>query len=400
MHQIVKYRGCVRIFDKISPKAAVVFGDEYQIGNGEITHPDALLIRSSQIDVEKYPKLRAVGRAGIGVENINVARATHLGIAVFNTPGGNAPAVSELLFTMLAADARNVLHAMTMVKSAEAKDEEELKKKLKEIKKELISYRLYGKTLGIVGFGHIGKEVAKEAIERGMRVVAYDPYIGSSGMRHPRLHLVKDLLKTCAQADILTVHVPLTEETRGLIGSEQLAHMNSSGILANLARGEIVDDAAAIEALDTGHLNTYISDFPTQTLRSHPKVFCVPHLGASTEEAEDTCAIMAATQVKDYLEFGMVINSVNLPRVVLDLDDATVMRLAIINRDVPDMIGQISSILGRYGYNIHRFANESNGVVGYNLIDLEVDLPSTVTAEIKKLHGIIPSSVRELRFPK
>lgn len=400
MPQAVKnIRGRIRLYDKISPKGLDLLG-EYEVGREEIKRPDAILLRSTKIDVRDYPGLWAVARAGTGVDNINVPVATQSGIAVFKTPGANALSVAEITIGMIIGCYRNVIKAASFVRSVEAVDEAELQKILKARKSDFAGSELAGKTLGVIGLGQIGVLVANAGIKLGMRVVGYDKDPSPQNMHQldPAVIHLKHLKYVLGEADVLTVHVPLVEKTRGLIGGEQIALMKPGSILVNYARGGIIDDDAAIEALDTDRLSAYITDFPTLALRSHEKVICTPHLGASTEEAEDTCASRAVIQLKNYLELGTVVNSVNMPEVDFRLHHATVTRLAVINRDMPNMIGQITRILGEYGHNIQAMTNESNGLIGYNLIDFEKDVPDTVVGQIQKLHGV--TRVRAIRLPK
>lgn len=392
-------RGRIRLYDKISPKGLDLLG-EYEVGRDEIKRPDAILLRSTRIDVGDYPGLWAIARAGAGVDNINVPRATQLGIPVFYTPGANALSVAEITIGMIIGCYRNVIKAATFVKSVEANDEAELQKILKKHKSDFAGSELAGKTLGVIGLGQIGVLVANIGIKLGMRVVGYDKDPSPQNMHQldPAVTHLKHLEYVLGEADVLTIHVPLVERTRGLIGGEQIALMKPGSILVNYARGGIVDDDAVIEALNTDHLSAYITDFPTLALRAHEKVICMPHLGASTEEAEDTCAIRAAIQLINFLGRGTVVNSVNMPEIELRLHHATGTRLVVINRDMPNMIGQVTHILGEYGHNIQAMTNESNGVIGYNLIDFEENVPDTIVGQIQKLHGVI--RVRAIRFPK
>ncbi len=400
MPQAVKNsRGRIRLYDKISPKGLDLLG-EYEVGRDEIKRPDAILLRSTKIDVGDYPGLWAVARAGTGVDNINVPVATRSGIAVFNTPGANALSVAEITIGMIIGCYRNVFKATSYVRSVETNSEENLQKILKARKSDFAGSELAGKTLGVIGLGQIGVLVANAGIKLGMRVIGYDPKPSHHNMHQldPAVTHLKHLDYVLGEADVVTVHVPLVEKTRGLISSDKIALMKPGSILVNYARDGIIDDDAVIQALDTDRLSAYITDFPTLALCAHEKVICTPHLGASTEEAEDTCASRAVIQLVNYLEYGTVVNSVNMPEVELRLHQATVTRLAVINRDIPNMIGQITRILGEYGHNIQAMVHESNGVLGCGLIDSKETVPDTIVGQIQRLPGVV--RVRAIRFPK
>jgi len=403
MNKVVKYRGRIKIIDGISAAGLEALEGDYLLGGDEIKHPDAIIVRSSKISVEDYPGVKIITRAGAGYDNIDTARAAHLGIVVSTTPKGNANAVCELIYTMIGMQLRHVAEATEFVKTVHALDESVLQSAIKKRRGDFAGSELRGKTLGVIGLGQIGVLVANTGIERGMRVIGYDPYATLTNM-HQLDHRVRMIRQrdqighVLENADIITVHVPLNQRTRGLIGAPEIAHMKQGGILLNYARGEVVDIASVLAALDAGSLQAYITDFATQELRAHPKVTCTPHLGASTEEAGEGCAAMAAMQIKEYLEYGNVINAVNIPNVEMPCRPSTAVRLAVINRDVPDMIGKITHLVGEYGHNIQGMTNSSNGSFGYNIIDFDADVPSTITGQIEKMPGVV--RVRAIRFPK
>ncbi|HEU5114879.1 MAG TPA: 3-phosphoglycerate dehydrogenase family protein [Candidatus Paceibacterota bacterium] len=387
----------IRVLNAISEKGLRLFNDGYAVGK-ETADPDALIVRSAPVDVTVFPGLHAVARAGAGVNNINVAEATKHGIAVFNTPGGNANAVAELVFAVLGAEARNLGQAIHFAKTAEGSTDAELAKFIEKGKGRYSGFELAGKTLAVIGLGKIGVLVANAGVAKGMRVVGHDAFPTMANMHRldARVEIGKTVEDAIAGADIVSLHVPLVPETQNLIGEKAISSMKNGAILVNYARDGIVDDRKAIEALGSEKLALYISDFPTKALIACPKVVCTPHLGASTAEAEENCAVMAVRALKDYLELGTVVNSVNFPALELRPRHGAVSRLAVVNRDKPDMIGAVAHTLGKAGINIQALANESNGTIGYSLADFECEIPEAVLREISKIDGVL--KVRYLRF--
>ncbi|OOY42556.1 3-phosphoglycerate dehydrogenase, partial [Solemya velum gill symbiont] len=315
--------------------------DAYEIAS-EITHPDAILVRSSKMhDMELSESVKAIGRAGAGVNNIPVDKMTELGIPVFNAPGANANAVKELVLAGMLMAARNIGQAWSFARSLEG-DDAVIGKSVEAGKKNFVGFELPGRTLGVIGLGAIGVKVANAARSLGMNVVGYDPTITvksawalEAGVEQAMS--VDDLL---SRSDFVTFHVPLNEATSNMINAERIRLMPDNAVLLNFARNGIIDDEAAVEALDSGKLYAYICDFPSNLLKDHPKCLTLPHLGASTREAEENCAIMVADQVRCYLEDGNISNSVNLPEINLPRNGGH--RMAIVNRNVPNMLGQIS----------------------------------------------------------
>jgi D-3-phosphoglycerate dehydrogenase len=380
----------IKTMNKISPKGLSLFGEKYAISDAEAA-PDAILVRSAQVDTDLFSGTLAVARAGAGVNNITIDKATKVGMCVFNTPGANANAVAELVFIGLGLALRNVPKALawmgTILDIADAKEMDE---KVEKGKSQFAGTELSGKTLGVIGLGKIGVLTANMAQGLGMRVVAYEPFPSAQNMHRLSRNVVvtNNLSEVFAQSDFLTVHVPLNDKTKGLLNSNSLLPFKGQVIL-NFSRGAIVDNEVIKERLTAGTLRAYVTDFPTPAIVKIPGVIALPHLGASTEEAEENCATMAVEQLRDYLEFGIVKNSVNFPAISGHPAVNVKTRLAVVSQDVPSMIAEITRVIGSAGINIHSFRNESNGKVGYNLIDTEVDVAEDVINELRKLDKVI-----------
>jgi len=362
--------------------------ESYEVAS-EIQHPDAILLRSFNMhDMELPETLKAVGRAGAGVNNIPVDKMSHLGIPVFNAPGANANAVKELVVAGMLLAARNICQAWNFASNLEG-DDKEIHKMTEAGKKQYAGFELPGRTLGVVGLGAIGIKVANVALRLGMNVIGYDPQISVQGAwklssNVQQANSIEDLL---SRVDFVTLHVPLIEETRNLIDDKRLATMKSSATVLNFARNGIVDEDAVVRALDNGKLHAYVCDFPSNHLMGHKNVIALPHLGASTKEAEDNCAIMVAEQVKDYLENGNIRNSVNFPEVIMPR--AGESRLCIVNSNVPNMVGQISTALANAGLNIVDMLNKSKGDIAYTMVDVESTLPDKVIEDISSIDGVL-----------
>ncbi len=362
--------------------------DQYEVAS-EIGHPDAILLRSHNMhDAELPPTLKAVGRAGAGVNNIPVDKLSERGVPVFNAPGANANAVKELVVASLFLAARNVCEAWQYVKHLDGEGEA-LDKAVEAGKKRFVGFELPGHTLGVIGLGAIGVEVANTALELGMQACGFDPMITvqrawqlSAGV--DQAGSLDDLFH---RSHFVTVHVPLMDETRGLVNAERLSLMPEGGVVMNFARGGIVDDAAVLAHLDSGHLAAYITDFPTRETRDHPKVVALPHLGASTVQAEENCAIMVADNVREYLENGNIQHSVNFPRAILRRTEG--YRLTVANRNVPNMLGQISTCLADAGLNIEDLLNKSVGDLAYTIVDVEAPVPEETAARISDIDGVL-----------
>jgi D-3-phosphoglycerate dehydrogenase len=362
--------------------------DRYEVAS-EIGHPDAILLRSADMHSMEVPaSVLAVARAGAGTNNVPVAKLSRRGIPVFNAPGANANAVKELVLAGLFLSARNICQAWGYVRSLEG-DDHAIEEAVEKGKKKFVGHELPGRTLGVVGLGAIGVEVANAALGLRMNVLGYDPQITvqrawqlSSGVEQALS--LDDLFARC---DMVTVHVPLNDATRGLVNEARLRLMRPRGVVLNFARAAIVDEAAVLAALDRGHLSTYVCDFPTRAVKDHPRVVALPHLGASTGEAEENCAVMVADTLRDFLENGNVRNSVNFPEAVLPRVGEH--RVAIANDNVPNMVGQISTCLADASLNIADLLNKSRGDVAYTLIDTEGPVTPDVLAKLRAIPGVL-----------
>jgi D-3-phosphoglycerate dehydrogenase len=362
--------------------------DHYEVGS-EITQPDAILVRSSKMhDMEISASVQAIGRAGAGTNNIPISDMSKRGIVVFNTPGANANAVKELVLTGMLIAARNIGPAIKFVDGLEG-DDATLSKVVEDGKKHFVGIELPGRTLGIVGLGAIGGMVADTALKLGMKVLGYDPEITvdaawrlSSEVK--RAHGVDDLFK---HSDFITLHVPLIEATRHLVNAARIEMMKHGAVLINFAREGVIDEQAVLDGLDSKKLRAYVCDFPTERMKSHPGVVALPHLGASTQEAEDNCAVMVVDQVREFLENGNISNSVNFPSVQMPRESA--FRLAIANANVPNMLGQISTAMADIGLNIHNMVNKSRGEMAYTLLDVDSAVPESAVAKIRAIEGVL-----------
>ncbi len=362
--------------------------DRYEVAS-EIGHPDAVLLRSADMHSMEIPaSVLAVARAGAGTNNVPVMQLSRRGVPVFNAPGANANAVKELVLAGLFLSARNICPAWAYVRSLEG-DDHAVEQAVEKGKKKFVGHELPGRTLGVVGLGAIGVEVANAALGLRMKVLGYDPQITvqrawqlSSGVEQALS--LDDLF---ARSDAVTVHVPLNDATRGLVNGARLRLMRPGGVILNFARAAIVDEAALVAELDRGHLSTYVCDFPTRAIKDHPRVVALPHLGASTGEAEENCAVMVADTLRDFLENGNVRNSVNFPEAVLPRIGEN--RVAIANDNVPNMVGQISTCLADAGLNIADLLNKSRGDVAYTLIDTDAPIPAQVLAKLRAIPGVL-----------
>jgi len=362
--------------------------DNYEIAS-EIGHPDAILLRSFKMhDMEIPDTLKAVGRAGAGVNNIPVEKMTAMGIPVFNTPGANANAVKELVIAAMLMASRNLTQAWEYARNLEG-DDAAIAKAVEAGKKKYVGTELPGKTLGVIGLGAIGGQIANAVIALGMNVIGYDPTvtIQHAWKLSAEVERALSFEELLSEADYITFHVPLIDATRNMLNAESIKHMKKNAIVLNFARGGIVDDAAIIKALDEENLYAYINDFPTNENKNHPRVVSLPHLGASTLEAEDNCAVMVADQVRDYLENGNITNSVNFPE--MKMPRAGASRIAISNSNVPKMVGQITSVLADSGINIVDMLNKSRGDIAYNLLDLGTEVGKDIADKIKKIEGVL-----------
>ena len=362
--------------------------EKYEVAS-EIGHPDAILVRSAKMhDMEIPPSLQAVGRAGAGVNNIPVARMTERGIPVFNAPGANANAVKELVLAGMLMAARNIGPAWRFATSLQGGDDQ-INKSVEAGKKDYRGFELPGRSLGVIGLGAIGVKVANAAHALGMKVIGYDPTITvkaawalEAGVEQALS--VDDLL---ARSDFVTFHVPLTDTTRNMVNAERIRLMKKTAVVLNFARNGVVNDEAIVAALNEARLQGYVCDFPSNLLKEHPRVITLPHLGASTQEAEDNCAVMVADQVRDWLENGNVTNSVNFPEIVLPRNGG--YRIAVVNSNVPNMVGQISTDLAKAELNIIDMLNKSRGDIAVTLLDVDCEPDPATIAEIAAIEGVL-----------
>ncbi len=367
--------------------------DQYEVGS-EITNPDAILVRSAKMhDMQIPPSVQAIGRAGAGTNNIPIADMSKRGVVVFNTPGANANAVKELVLAGMLIAARNIGPAMHFVAGLQG-DDATLSKVVEEGKKNFVGVELPNRTLGIVGLGAVGGMVADTALKLGMKVLGYDPEITvdaawrlSSDVK--RVLGVDDIFK---HSDFITLHVPLIDATRHLVNAERIAMMKQGAVLINFAREGVIDEQAVLDGLDSKKLRAYVCDFPTDRMKSHPNVVALPHLGASTQEAEDNCAVMVVDQVREYLDNGNISNSVNFPTVHMSREAAH--RIAVVSENIPNMVGQISTAMADAGINIHNMVNKSRGDIAYTMLDLDSHAPQTALNKVKAIAGVM--NVREL----
>ncbi len=382
----LKYR--IGVYNAISAKGLERFPAAHYIVGKAITSPDALVLRSHNLEIAEMPSsVKAVGRAGTGVNNIPVSALTQRGVPVFNAPGANANAVKELVFAALLAAARNLVPAVSYVNSLAVGPDFE--KRIEEGKKQFAGFELPGRTLGVIGLGAIGGLVADTAIKLGMKVLGYDPDITvDNAWRLPsavkRAASIDEVIK---HSDFVTLHLPLTDKTRHMIDGKRLAHAPGRLVLLNFSRDAVVDEAAVVKALSEKHLRTYITDFPSPALQGNPNVLAFPHLGASTEEAEENCAFMVVDQLREFLEEGTISNAVNFPSVEMARESPH--RIAIANANVPNMVGQISTTMAQAGLNIHNMVNKSRGEMAYTLLDLDSPAAHEVIRRISEIPGVL-----------
>ncbi len=390
-----KYR--VRVLNHISAGGLKRLPWDRFAVSADVDDPHAILVRSADLHELEIPEsLLAVGRAGSGTNNIPIARMSDRGIPVFNAPGANANAVKELVVAGMLLASRNIDDALKYLDSLDP-DDPELEQKVEAGKKAFAGYELAGQTLGIVGLGKIGCLVADAAIKLGMHVIGYDPEITvDSAWSLPatvrKAHSLSEVLK---HSNFLTLHVPLVDATRGMIDAGGIAQMKAGAVVLNFSRGGVVDETAILEALETAQLAKYVCDFPAPHLAQQPGVILLPHLGASTREAEENCAVMVAEQVRDYLLDGTIRNSVNFPDVILPRESR--FRVAIANANVPNMVGGISHEMATAGLNIATMTNKSRRELAYTLVDVDSDVPDSVIKAIGDIDGVL--MVRYLPHP-
>ena len=379
----------IQTINNISARGLNRFDQNKYVLSDSTESPDAIMLRSQKLhDMEFDDNLKAIGRAGAGVNNIPVDKMTESGVPVFNAPGANANAVKELVIASLFVAQRNLYDAIAYTRSLETTGEA-LDKEVESGKKKFVGRELPDRTLGVVGLGAIGVEVANAAAALGMKVIAFDPGVTIENAWRLNRDVVKasSVDEMIVSSDFVTVHVPLMEATRHLINEERIRSMPDGVVLLNFARAGIVDDAAVLKAIDSGKVKNYITDFPTTETIKHSGVITMPHLGASTAEAEENCAVMVADQLQNFLEHGNICNSVNFP--TTELSRKSDFRLALIHRNVPDMVGQISHLLGQSSVNIVHMINESRGEVACTLIDVEQEVSTQTLDAIAAIDGLM-----------
>ena len=380
----------VRTLNAISGKGLARFPDDrYEVG-GSVENPHALLLRSALLHDSAVPgSVLAVARAGAGTNNIPVTSLTERGIPVFNTPGANANAVKELVLASLFIASRHLIPAARFAHTLTG-DDDAIARAVEAGKRKFVGFELPGRTLGVIGLGAIGVQVANASLGLGLKVIGYDPAISVEHAWHlsadvKRANSIEDVFR---KADILTVQVPLIDATRGLVSTQRIALMKETAVLLNFARAEIVDTAAVVAALDEGTLGGYVCDFPSTAVHKHPRCISLPHLGASTKEAERNCAMMAVDSLRGFLEDGQVHNSVNFPEAVMSREPGT-RRIVIVNRNVPNMVGQVSTIVAQHGQNIANLLNKSRGELAVTLVDVEGEVTSGLLDELCGINGVL-----------
>lgn len=379
----------IQTLNKISAAGLKRFDPEhYQVSDSQ-TNPEGIMVRSAKLLNMDFPsELLAIARAGVGVNNIPIERCSEAGIAVFSTPGANANAVKELVLCAMLIGSRDIPGALNWVRE-QAASGVEVSTVVEKGKSAFVGPEIFRKTLGVVGLGAIGSLVANAAIQLGMDVYGYDPFLSvDAALRlDHHIHIVKDIRDLYKRSDYVTFHIHCTDQTRGMVDADAIASMKRGIRVINLARGEIVQDDAMIPALETGRVAAYITDFPNNRLLAAPHVVAMPHLGASTPESEQNCAVMAADELKDYLETGNVRNSVNLPAV--SMTPSGVMRLCILHKNVPGMLANITTLFGRDGVNVENLSNKSKGDWAYTMVDLAAHIGDDVLQDVRAMEHVV-----------
>ena len=382
-------RAHVLLLSSISPAGLKRLPAERYVVNRSVAEPAAILVRSTDMHTMTLPaSVRAVARAGAGTNNIPVAALSARGIPVFNAPGANANAVKELVLAGMLMAARHVAPALQFVAGLDI-GASDLEDRIENGKKAFAGSELRGQTLGIVGLGKVGCLVADAAIKLGMNVLGFDPHITvdaawSLPSQVKKAASVEDVLRNAA---FVSLHVPLIDATRHLVDERKLALARPGGVLLNFSRDGVADEAAVAASLKSGRLGWYVSNFPSAALLGQPRVVALPHLGASTREAEENCAVMVVDQLRDYLEQGHIAHAVNFPAVAMDRESP--WRIAIANANVPNMLGQISTALAKAGLNIHNMVNKSRGDTAYTLVDVDSSVGAAVVADLRAIHGVL-----------
>jgi D-3-phosphoglycerate dehydrogenase / 2-oxoglutarate reductase len=381
----------IKTLNNISPRGLERLPRDRYTVSSDNAEPDAIIVRSADMHAMTIPSsVKAVGRAGAGTNNVPVASLSKRGVPVFNAPGANANAVKELVIAAILMSMRHVCEAWSYARGLTAADDHALEEAVEQGKKKFVGHELPGRVLGVVGLGAVGVEVANAAHALGMRVVGFDPELTVERALQltPSIERAVTLEDLFSRADVVTVHAPLVDATRNLVNAARLERMKDGGVVVNFARAGIVDTSAIVSALDSGKLASYVCDFPTKAIKDHPKVVALPHLGASTHEAEENCAVMVADTLRGFLENGTIRHSVNFPDAVLPRASATT-RLAVANENVPNMVAEISSALAAAKLNIANLLSKSRGNLAYTLIDVDGQLPTDVLDAIRSIPGVL-----------
>ena len=382
----------IRCLNNISEKGLNVFKDQgYELGES-ILDCDAIILRSHRLsEQELNSEVLAIGRAGAGVNNIPVEVCTDKGVVVFNTPGANANAVKELVLAGLLLSVRGISEGINFVQNLDPQfDKKEMNKIVESSKKAFKGTELRGKTLGVLGLGAIGSKVAETALNLGMKVLGYDPALSveAAWKLSSQVERIDDLPSLFAGADIVTLHIPASKETIGIVGKDLINNFKNSGVLLNFSREEIVDEEALRQALASGKVKKFISDFPTPGISGLENVISMPHLGASTYEAEENCAFMVASQITEFLKTGNISNSVNFPEVSLERTRGS-FRIAVVNRNIPKILGNVLSALAEKNINVLDMLNKSKNEIAYNLIDIDTVVSNQLLDEISGIEGVV-----------
>ena len=377
-------------YNNISPIGLSRFPSEQYKVAADVAEPDAIMLRSFKLHGMEIPEsVKAVGRAGAGVNNIPVAEYTKRGIPVFNAPGANSNAVAELAIAGMLLASRHIPAALSYV-SGLTGDEESMNADVEKHKINFAGFEIAGKTLGVLGLGAIGVKVVNSAAALGLNTIGFDPFISLQNAWKLNSLTVPaaNIDDVVSQSDFISLHIPLNEKTKNLFSKDHIARIKKGATLLNFSRAGVVDEAAIVEALNAGDLHFYVCDFPSPALINHPRAIALPHLGASTEEAEENCAVMVADQIRDFLEQGIIRNSVNFPEVVIPLTEDCV-RITITNQNIPGVVGHVSSVLGDAGINIVDLTNKSHADVAYTLIDVSGDVPAEIVAKLSAVEGVL-----------
>ena len=389
----------VRIYNQIAKKGLDTFDSKDVVVAKALDHPQAILLRSHKLQTEEIePSVLAIARAGAGINNIPLSYCTEQGIVVFNTPGANANSVKELVLAALLLSSRDVIGGVNFVSNLNENDAEQFDYVVESNKKQFKGKELSKRTLGIIGLGSIGSAVAKAALDLGMKVVGYDPALSieAAWSLPSQVKRMDQLYSLYEVSDYVTLHVPVLPQTRNLINTESFKHFQRGTALLNFSRGEIVNDASVLEALNSELLSYYFTDFPDRIFMGNSRVYATPHLGASTMEAEENCAIMAAEQLDEFIRFGNIKNSVNFPDVRLDSNAQ--YRIAVANRNVPGLLGELMSVLADKNINVIDMINKSRGDVAYNLIDIDAKPTIGLIETINSIKDILSLRGLNLKF--